>query len=139
MPRILIIEDNRSFREFLAQLLSDHGYQVLEAHTAEEAFKTLDLQTVDLVLCDLEIPFTVSTEFFDYHYSCLVGARTIKELRWAMPNIPVIAMSALPNSLVREVQGEFAGMPFLAKPFKSYELLTLIAALMDTNPCQLVN
>jgi PleD family two-component response regulator len=42
MARILIIDDDKSFREALAESIRDFGHDVVEASGAQEAFKLID-------------------------------------------------------------------------------------------------
>jgi two-component system NtrC family response regulator len=41
MARILIIDDDKSFREALAESVRDFGHDVVEASGAQEAFKLI--------------------------------------------------------------------------------------------------
>jgi two-component system response regulator PilR (NtrC family) len=56
MARILLVEDEESTRLFLAQSLSEEGYELLEATSCAEAAQALRSQPVDLVILDLKLP-----------------------------------------------------------------------------------
>lgn len=53
---ILLIDDEEKLRSLLARLLSLEGFVILEAKNAREAWKILDKEPVQLVLCDVKLP-----------------------------------------------------------------------------------
>jgi CheY-like chemotaxis protein len=79
MSRILIIDDDKSFREALAESVRDFGHEVVEASGAEEALELIG--NVDAALVDLKMP----------------GMSGIEFLREAKPMVPVIVLTALPT------------------------------------------
>jgi CheY-like chemotaxis protein len=52
MAQILIIDDDKSFREALAESVRDFGHDVVEASGAQEAFKLIG--NVDAAFLDLK-------------------------------------------------------------------------------------
>ena len=77
-PRLLITDDDRDFRETVAGMLSDRGFETLQAADGEEALKIVCRQEVHLLLLDMQMPR-------------LSGLETIERLRglelvgWAVP------------------------------------------------------
>lgn len=56
-PTVLIVDDERELRRMLADGLSEHGYQVLEAESAEAAQRLLrDRGAIDIVISDVRMP-----------------------------------------------------------------------------------
>ena len=55
-PRILLIDDEPSIREPLAEYLTAQGFMVVDAASAAEARSVLRAQTVDLVVSDIMMP-----------------------------------------------------------------------------------
>lgn len=53
---ILLIDDEEKLRSLLARLLSLEGFVIFEAKNAREAWKILEKETVQLVLCDVKLP-----------------------------------------------------------------------------------
>jgi two-component system NtrC family response regulator len=80
MARILIIDDDKSFREALAESIRDFGHDVVEASSAQEAFKLIN--EVDATFLDLKMP----------------GISGIEFLREAKPSAPVIVLTAFADS-----------------------------------------
>jgi len=131
MKTVLLIDDHNEIREFLAAMLLDEGFDVISARCPDEAFKMLRAEggKPDVILSDLEMPFTLSAKFFDYQYSYEVGLKSIEELAWVFEGVPVVAMTALPDSVVKIAKERFPNFPVLRKPFHHEALLTILREL----------
>jgi|GEM_PF-117894 len=81
---VLIMEDQRGFRQVYRDVLENDGYQVLEATNGEEGWETLYTQKPDLVLLDLGLPI-------------MDGFQVLEKIRRCeqTKNIPVIIFSVL--------------------------------------------
>jgi two-component system response regulator PilR (NtrC family) len=55
-PRILVVDDEKSLREFLAILLEQEGYEVTTADTVASGSEAVIGRMYDLVMCDLKLP-----------------------------------------------------------------------------------
>jgi len=55
-PRLLIVDDELSVREILADGLAVYGYETLLAADADQAFEIVQRDSVQLVLSDIEMP-----------------------------------------------------------------------------------
>jgi len=53
---VLVVDDDRAFRELLLDILSGEGHTLLEAASAEEALELLSGRSVDLVISDQRMP-----------------------------------------------------------------------------------
>jgi CheY-like chemotaxis protein len=56
MKKILLVDDERDVRDFVAKRLSKENYSVLTAQTGEEALRVCRSEHPDLVLLDIAIP-----------------------------------------------------------------------------------
>jgi CheY-like chemotaxis protein len=109
---ILVVDDELGAIEVVATALEDEGYRVLSAANGRHGLEKLAQGQVDLAVIDFMMPL-------------LDGAamgRAMKEDP-ALRSIPIIMMSAVGESLVRERFDGYAA--FLRKPFR-------ISALIDT-------
>ena len=52
----MIVEDNDDTRIILRAVLEYHGYEVLEAETAEDMLERIDALAPDLVVLDIRLP-----------------------------------------------------------------------------------
>ncbi len=53
---VLIVEDERTAREYLVKILQAKGYETIPAANAAEAYRQLDLGAADVVLLDMNLP-----------------------------------------------------------------------------------
>ncbi len=65
MPSILIIDDEKSIRKTLNEILSFEGYKIDEAADGEEGLKKFKEKNYDLVLCDIKMPKLDGIEFLE--------------------------------------------------------------------------
>jgi CheY-like chemotaxis protein len=55
-PRLLITDDDRDFRETVAGVLIDRGFETLQAAGGEEALEIVSRHEVHLLLLDMQMP-----------------------------------------------------------------------------------
>jgi DNA-binding NtrC family response regulator len=63
MPNILIIDDEKSIRNVLKEILTNEGFSVDEATDGEEGLKKFTAGSYDVVLCDIKMPKVDGIEF----------------------------------------------------------------------------
>ena len=61
-PRILIVDDEESIREFLEIMLKKEGYEVASVEDGQKAIDYLGKKSVDLVISDLQMPNVTGIE-----------------------------------------------------------------------------
>jgi len=112
--RILIIDDNEMNRLVASTILRSYGALILESVNGKEGVDLLEVQGVDIVLMDIQMPV-------------LNGYEAIQKIRQSGNAIPVIALTAYANQGERE-KCLAAGMnDYLSKPFKEDEFLSMIS------------
>src|SRR4051812_21181559 len=82
--RVLVVDDEQSILELLQSLLEDEGYEVETAADGREGLAQLGRAAVDLILCDIMMPFMTGLQF------CLA----MQQAGDAYRHIPLIFMSA---------------------------------------------
>jgi CheY-like chemotaxis protein len=116
-PRVLIVDDERTFSEIIGELLVDEGYSVVRAHDGVTALNMLASKrlSLDLVLCDVMLPG-------------LRGDRLAAEVRRRFPKrrLPIVLVSASPSPKVT-----VPDVWFLPKPIDFKELLETIERLVQ--------
>lgn len=118
-PTLLVVEDNRDFRFFLAEQLREM-YQVLEAADGMEALKLLSKHTPDMIISDVMMPNMDGVEF------CSKVKTDIKT-----SHIPFILLTAKVSEEA-QMQGYEAGADaYLAKPFNMDMLALRIRKLLE--------
>jgi CheY-like chemotaxis protein len=109
---ILLIDDEQSFLEPLAEALESEGYRVLKARDADEAFNLLNTERVDLVTIDIMLdPGVECGDNVDSHRTGLYLCGEIKKY-W--PEIDAFCISVVSDmQIIRQV--ESLGIRFLRK------------------------
>jgi DNA-binding NtrC family response regulator len=64
MERILVVEDDATFRSLLKKILTGEGYEVVDVSDAEKALEVLCRREFDLVVSDLRLPGKTGMELF---------------------------------------------------------------------------
>ncbi len=123
---ILVIDDNDDFREIIECILLDAEYCVRAVRCPDEAYQVLHEESFDLIICDLNMPFTLGEHRDEYPFSFEVGVKTIQELGWVFPTRPIIAVSAAAPSDIEKLRVDLGDLPVLSKPCAPSELLALV-------------
>ncbi len=116
MTRVLVVEDEDSYRDPLTYLLTREGYDVVEAATGPQALAVFDEHGADLVLLDLMLPG-------------LSGTEVCRRLR-AAHDVPVIMLTAQDDEIDKVLGLELGADDYVTKPYSSRELLARIRAVL---------
>ncbi|MBY0315467.1 MAG: response regulator [Bdellovibrionales bacterium] len=115
-PRVLIVEDNKFFRDTLRDILKNK-YSTVEVDGVPAAKEVLSHQKIDVVLSDIQMP----------QYS------GIDLLEWTKSRhkVPVIIMTGFSMLLETQSAFELGAKAFLTKPFKTSELVSAITSILQ--------
>ncbi|AEI10909.1 response regulator transcription factor [Cellulomonas gilvus] len=116
MTRILLVEDEDSYREPLTYVLEREGFDVVQAATGPDALDRFDEGGADLVLLDLMLPG-------------LPGTEVCRRLR-AVSDVPVIMLTAKDDEIDKVVGLELGADDYVTKPYSSRELIARIRAVL---------
>lgn len=116
MTRILVVEDEQSYRDPLAYLLRKEGYDVVTAADGDQALTAFETSEPDLVLLDLMLPGTSGTEV----------CRRIR----LTSDVPVIMLTAKDGEIDKVVGLEIGADDYVTKPYSSRELIARIHAAL---------
>ena len=115
--RILVVEDERPFRDALERVLRNDGYEVELAGDGQAALRALSVRTPDAIVLDVILPE-------------LDGIEVCRRLRAAGDRVPVLMVTAL-DAVEDRVAGLDAGADdYLVKPFSISELRARVRALL---------
>lgn len=120
MPKILLVEDERSIAEGLKVSLESEGFQVAWAKDGGEALGAWERTRPDLIVLDLMLPGVSGTEV----------CRTIR----ARSDVPIIMLTARDTEVDRVVGLEIGADDYLTKPFSTRELIARIRAILRRAP-----
>ena len=116
MTRVLVVEDEESYREALAYMLRKEGFDVLEAADGAAGLAEYDRAGADIVLLDLMMPGMPGTE-------------VCRQLRQRGP-VPVIMVTARDSEIDKVVGLELGADDYVTKPFSQRELVARIRAVL---------
>ncbi|MGH8894835.1 MAG: response regulator [Actinomycetes bacterium] len=116
MTRILVVEDEESFRDALSYMLRKEGFEVQLADNGPAALEAFDRHGADLVLLDLMLPG-------------LSGTEVCRALR-ARSSVPVIMLTAKDTEVDKVVGLELGADDYVTKPYSARELVARIRAVL---------
>ncbi len=119
---ILIVDDSLVQRQGLLRTLSGAGYQVVQAANGQEALAQLNQHPeVQVVVCDIEMPYMNGFEFLSY---CRQDAR--------LSQIPTIMLTTRSGAKHRQLALALGAKAYTTKPHADHELLTAVENMLKT-------
>jgi two-component system, NtrC family, nitrogen regulation response regulator NtrX len=118
MANLLIIDDEKSIRKTLSEILSYEGYKIDEAGDGEEGLKKFSEKTYDVVLCDIKMPKLDGIEFLD-------------RSRLVNPDVPVIMISGHGNLDTAVEAVKKGAFDYISKPPDLNRLLITLRNALD--------
>jgi len=115
-PTVLVVDDEKSLRDFVRRNLEVRGYKVLTAANGMEAMALFNTETIDLVILDIMMP----------HLDGLETARRIRQ----SSIVPIIILTALGEERDKVRAFDLGADDYLTKPFGVGELLGRIKAVL---------
>ena len=112
-PSVLIIDDESGILESLTILLRSEGFTPIIAHGGRRGLELMEQSSPDIILTDIRMPG-------------LTGVEVLAAARLAMPDVPVILMTAqatLQSAMQAVNEGAFY---YIQKPFRNDELLAIL-------------
>ncbi|HHE37838.1 MAG TPA: sigma-54-dependent Fis family transcriptional regulator, partial [Candidatus Cloacimonetes bacterium] len=111
--KILIIDDEKSYREQIGDFLELNNYITFKAELPSEAFKILQKNIIDIVLLDLKLPE-------------MNGIEVLKKIKESHPETEVILMTGHGDmdSVIQAIK--LGATDFFTKPFRLIDMQTAI-------------
>ena len=113
-PRILIVDDEQSMREWMRLLFQRDGFEVLTADDGDTARDLVAREYLDVVLTDIRMPR-------------LDGVQLLKAVRDLAPDVIVLMMTAhwTRDSIEWADARELGAEALFEKPFRDVNLVTM--------------
>lgn len=112
-PRVLVVDDDSSLREFLEIFLAKEGYKVASAASGKEAVKNVKNGGFSLVITDVRMPG-------------MDGVELLKGIKAIDPGLPVVLITAFASLDAAVVAMKEGAWDYLTKPFRIEELRNVI-------------
>lgn len=117
-PKILIVEDEATARKSMALLLTDEGYEVLQAEDGPQALTLTSRCEPDLMLLDIRLPG-------------MDGLTILECLQTKQTDIAVLVMTADTTSSTAIRATQLGAFDYIAKPVHLDHLLVLIERALE--------
>jgi DNA-binding NtrC family response regulator len=116
--RLLLVEDDEVFFRPLQRTLELKGYEVMAAHSAEEALDVLKGEDVDVLLTDRRLPG-------------MDGVELVRRVKGEHPDVAVVVMTAY-GTIESAVEAVRLGAEdYLVKPFEPAALLLVLRRAIE--------
>ena len=125
MKKILIIDDEKDIRFLLSSILSDEGYQTLQAGTVEDAELEIDTNDFNLAIVDISLNDKKKD-----------GIYLLKKIKKINKFIPVIMISGHATIQLAVDSMKLGAYEFLEKPFNKDRLLNFTKRALETYDLQ---
>ena len=118
MAKILIVDDEESFRIVVRMLLEKEKHHILDAASGRDALRVIERDKPDLVLLDVMMPD-------------MTGIQVLEEIRERHPGVDVIMVTAYGNLEIAVDALRLGAYDFIQKPMDNEELLASINRCLE--------
>jgi two-component system chemotaxis response regulator CheY len=110
MPRILVVDDAKTMRDSLKELLTSDGFDVVEAENGEQGLELLGQCTIDLIISDLNMPG-------------MDGITMCSHIKQLGHNVPIFMLTTQTSPELKVKAKEYGVLAWMVKPHNSDVLL----------------
>ena len=115
-PAVLVVDDEKTIRDFVQKNLEVRGFRVNIASHGIEALEIFNVQNIDLVILDIMMPH-------------MDGLETTRQIR-KISTVPIIILTALGEETDKVRAFDIGADDYLTKPFGVVELLARVKAVL---------
>jgi len=120
--RVLVVDDEPHVRTVVRMTLEKAGYEVLEAEDGEKAIEAINTGenrlVLDTVICDIRMPKINGVQAIDY-------------FQREYPHVPLIVLTAYPNTDMAVSFMRHGVVDYLIKPVEAEMLRATVANAME--------
>ena len=113
MHTILVVDSERSMREFLSIMLEREGYKVITADNGKDAIELIKGHDFDLIIAEIKMPK-------------ITGIDILRESMTLHPKTPVIMITAFASTEVAVEAMKLGAYDYITKPFNVDETKIII-------------
>jgi two-component system, response regulator PdtaR len=112
---VLVVEDEGLIRLWIAEVLMEAGFQVIQASSGDEALKVLQRAVeVDLLMTDIRMP------------GSLDGLELVERVRATWPTLKIVILTSEHLPTINDARAD----AFISKPFHPEDIVTCLKQLM---------
>ena len=120
--RVLVVDDEPSVRTVVRLILEKAGYDVLEAENGQQAIEAINTGenrlVLDAVICDIRMPKINGVQAIDY-------------LQKSYPHVPIIVLTAFPETEMAVAFMRTGVTDYLVKPVEAHKLVAAMETAME--------
>jgi putative nucleotidyltransferase with HDIG domain len=116
--RLLIVDDELSVRELLAEGLGIYGYDTRMAANAQEAFDMLQRDDIDLVLSDIDMPGQT-------------GLQLLEKIKKHHPDVEVVMVTGIVDTDTAVGSIRQGATDYVSKPFNLEEVRIVVERTLE--------
>jgi two-component system, response regulator FlrC len=125
--RVLVVESDKQVRQFINETLTQEGYEVVEADTAEQGLKAMHRskgkQTIDVVLCNRQVPSKSEGD-------------PLMQFLAQRPSVPVVMLADHADLHYATQMFRQGVVDYLVKPIQAYALVDVVRHTITLNQGQ---
>lgn len=118
VPTVMIVEDDPAIRRLYSFLLTNSGYNVVEAEDGQAALEQYSDEPCDLIITDMNMPR-------------MGGMDLVRELRAQKSEVHVIMVTAYGTPDTEKMAFRLGANEYIAKPFDFEELEGRVRAYFE--------
>ena len=113
--RILIVDDDETFCQLLAEILEGRGIQVVWTTDGIAGYERSLYESYDVFIVDQRMPLVLGTEL-------------VEDIKKDNPKAKIILISAFADRALQN-KSHILGVPLLSKPFSAQDLLEAVEGI----------
>ena len=113
---ILVVDDEAEVRALVREVLTQHGFAVIDTGDPLEARRIVESQPVDLLLTDVVMPI-------------MNGVELAQRVEAISPTTKVLLMSGYSTAAAKD-----SGRPLVSKPFRTGDLVNTVRQMLASKP-----
>lgn len=125
-PRILVVDDEESIREFLEIMLKKEGYDVVCVEDGQEAIDILKKKSFDMVISDMQMPN-------------VTGIELLRHVKEQSPDLTFMMITAFGTTETAVEAMKLGAYDYITKPFKIDEVRINIANALRSQSLEVEN
>jgi two-component system response regulator PilR (NtrC family) len=118
MSRILIVDDEQSYRQLLSLVFESDGHSVRTANNGREALTQLHGEPADVIVSDVKMPD-------------MDGIEMLRSVRETLPDMGVVLMTAFASVETAREAFKLGADDFIQKPFDVEELKLIVKKTLE--------
>ena len=126
LKKVLLVDDNKPFRDSLVKVISGEGFDVFPASNGEEALDILRREFIHLILTDLKMPK-------------MDGVELLKVAKTIHPEVEVILITGYGTVDTAVTAMKDGAFDYIQKPFKPRAILNLVHKAIEKQALVLEN